>query len=83
MHHVVRISLGTPVGGKNSYDNKNQWTLDVAGIDKHCTIWTMVILKSVSYQLKGDRLHPRDYPHTPTDYRHTDKQLRLVMSGDG
>ena len=21
----------------------------------------------------------RNYPHTPTDYRHTDKHLRLVM----
>ncbi len=31
-------------------------------------------------QLKADRPHPRDYPHTPTDYRHTDKHLRLVMT---
>ncbi len=30
-------------------------------------------------QLKADRPHPRDYPHTPTDFRHTDKHLRLVM----
>ena len=30
--------------------------------------------------LKADRPHPRNYPHTPTDYRHTDKHLRLVMA---
>ena len=30
--------------------------------------------------LKADRLHPRDYPHRPTDYRHTDKHLRLEMT---
>ncbi len=31
-----------------------------------------------SIQLKADRLHPRNYLYMPTDYRHTDKQLRLV-----
>ncbi len=25
-------------------------------------------------KLKADRPHPRDYPPTPPDYRHTDKQ---------
>ncbi len=30
-------------------------------------------------KLKADRLHPRDYTYTPTDYRHTDKHLRLEM----
>ncbi len=30
-------------------------------------------------QLKANRPYPRNYPHTPTDYRHTDKHLRLVM----
>ena len=29
--------------------------------------------------LKADRLHLRNYPQMPTDYRHTDKYLRLVM----
>ena len=29
--------------------------------------------------LKADRPHPRDYPQTPTDYRHTDNHLRLVI----
>ena len=33
-----------------------------------------------SNKLKADRLHPRDYPHMPTEYRHTDKHLRLVMT---
>ena len=28
---------------------------------------------------KADRPHPRDYPHTPIDYRNTDNHLRLVM----
>ncbi len=30
-------------------------------------------------KLKADRPHPRDYPQMPTDYRHTDNHLRLVM----
>ena len=30
--------------------------------------------------LKADRPHPRNYPHGPTDYRHIDKHLRLVMA---
>ncbi len=30
-------------------------------------------------ELKADRPHPRDYLHTLTDYRHTDKHLRLVI----
>ncbi len=36
-------------------------------------------IKLFSYKLKADRPHPRNYPPTPTDYRHTDKHLRLVM----
>ncbi len=31
-------------------------------------------------QLKANRLHLHDNPHSPTDYRHTDKHLRLVMT---
>ncbi len=31
-------------------------------------------------KLKADRPHLRKYPHTPTDYRHTDKHLGLVMA---
>ena len=31
------------------------------------------------FPLKADRPHSRDYPQTPTDYRHTDNHLRLVM----
>ncbi len=30
--------------------------------------------------LKADQLHSRDYLHTPTDYRHTEQHLRLVMT---
>ncbi len=30
--------------------------------------------------LKADRLHPCDYLHMPTGYRHTDKHLRLVLT---
>ncbi len=30
-------------------------------------------------KLKADRPHPRNYPHAPTDYRRTDKHLRLVI----
>ena len=28
---------------------------------------------------KADRLHPRNYPQPPTDYRHTDNDRRLIM----
>ncbi len=31
-------------------------------------------------KLKADRPPPRIYPHMPTDYRHTDEHLRLVMT---
>ncbi len=37
-------------------------------------------LISVHVKLKTDRPHPCDYPHMPTNYRHTDKHLRLVMT---
>ncbi len=30
-------------------------------------------------KLKADRPPTRNYPHMPTDYRHTDNHLRLVM----
>ena len=33
-----------------------------------------------SGKLKADRPHPRNYPHMPTDHRHTDKHFRLVMT---
>ena len=29
-------------------------------------------------KLKADLPHPHDYPHMLTDYRYTDKHLRLV-----
>ena len=32
----------------------------------------------VPFELKAGRPHPRNYPHTLTDYRHTDNPLRLV-----
>ncbi len=35
--------------------------------------------KKIHKILKADGPHSRYYPHTPTDYRHTDKHLRLVM----
>ena len=31
-------------------------------------------------KLKADRPHPHNYPHTPTDYKHTDKHLRLIIT---
>ncbi len=37
------------------------------------------LLGRIIIKLKADRPHPRNYPHTATDYRHTDKHLRLVM----
>ncbi len=37
----------------------------------------LFILNSI---LKADRPHPRYYPHTPTDDRHTYQHLRLAMA---
>ncbi len=39
-------------------------------------VTTILVLNKI---LKADRPHT-DYPHTPTDYRHTDKYLKLVMT---
>ena len=33
----------------------------------------------IQCKLKADRLHPRNYAHTPTDYRHIYNHLGLVM----
>ena len=38
------------------------------------------VFASLGEKIKADRLHLRDYPHTPIDYRHTDKHLKLVMA---
>ena len=35
--------------------------------------------KKLDIKLKANRPHPRDYPQTPTGYRHTDNHLGLVM----
>ena len=32
-------------------------------------------------KLKADRPHPRDYPPTPPDYRHTDKNQGRKSNG--
>ena len=34
---------------------------------------------NIRSKLKADRQHPHDYPHMPTNYKHADKHLRLVM----
>ena len=36
-------------------------------------------LPSTNPRLKADQPHSRNYPHMPTDYRHTDNPLRLVI----
>ncbi len=36
--------------------------------------------KNPKIQLKADQPHPHDHQHTPTDYRHTDKHLRLAVT---
>ncbi len=41
---------------------------------------TCPIRSFLSGELKADRWHLRNYPHTPTDSRHPDKHLRLVMA---
>ena len=37
-------------------------------------------MSSLTLTLKVDRPYPCNYPHMPTDYRHTDKYFRLVMT---
>ncbi len=44
----------------------------------HHILYLTVILPPC--QKKADQLHSRDYLYMPTDYRHTDKHLRLVMT---
>ena len=45
------------------------------------TLSRMILLVGlVVNKLKANRSHPRNYPHTPTDYWHSDKHLRLVMA---
>ncbi len=41
------------------------------------TFWSPSVDPSLQ-ELKADRPHPRNYLHTPTDYRYTDNHLRLV-----
>ncbi len=38
------------------------------------------LLLTFYLKLKADRPHPQDYPHTPPDYRRTDKCLGLLMT---
>ncbi len=35
---------------------------------------------NTSIEIKADLPHPHDYLYMPTDYRHTDKYRRLVMT---
>ncbi len=37
---------------------------------------------TVQLELKADQPHLRNYLHMPTDYTHTDKHFRLVMTLD-
>ena len=34
-----------------------------------------VVAVGSAQELRADLLHPCDYPHTPTDYRHTDRWM--------
>ncbi len=40
----------------------------------------MKIIFNDIVKLKADQPHPRDYLHTPPDYKHTDKTLGPVMT---
>ncbi len=46
----------------------------------HCVSWSHVFSAERKWKLKADRPPPRDYPHMPPDYRHTDKTLGLVTT---
>ncbi len=43
-------------------------------------VFDVTSLPMAGSKLKADRPHPRDYPHTPTDYRYTDKHFGLVIA---
>ncbi len=43
-------------------------------------VTSSIVMLILLCTLKADRPHPRNYLHTPTDYRHTDKYLGLVMT---
>ncbi len=65
--------LGTPT----VRDRKNEGTLIFRMVD----LWRATFIGADSQgKLKADRPHPRNYSHTPTNYRHTDKHLKLVMT---
>ncbi len=46
-----------------------------------CQIWSRAQwqINSAETELKADWPDPRDYPHTPTDYKHADVHLGLVV----
>ena len=58
-------------------------TLQKWGMDSKCEPKHFVAILSRSIHimpgLKADWQHPRNYPPTPTDYRHTDNHLRMEM----
>ncbi len=53
------------------HDIKFHHFIEDSSVYSHCKI------------IKSRSPHPRDYPHRPTDYRHRDKHLRLVIQTDG
>ena len=80
--------LACPMWGSNS--RPSEWEshalpTELTGPDNF-SLW-LVMTGVVIYQregelklkLKADRPHARNYLQTPTDYRHTDNHVRLVM----
>ncbi len=56
--------------------------LPIFSYERISYVWTDR-LHQIALLLKADRPHPRNYPHTPTDYRHTDKQPWEHRQTDG
>ncbi len=91
-NHCIGILLMTSISipitlditdtmGMHGYDSK------MSSADDNCNMLDLgntphpeLVTHNVLFQLKSDRPHPHDYPNTPSDYRHSDRYLRLVMT---
>ena len=66
---------------RKSIDNQMKTCLGNTRALMHvCYIGGSTQQSEISKKLKADQPHPRNYPRTPTDYRHIDKHLRLLMT---
>ncbi len=71
---VTILKTGALFDGFHAENGSEEMTKDER---RHTTVTNPLPSQRI---LKAHRPHPRNYPHTQTDSRHTDKLLRLVMA---